>query len=63
LVIAHFGGGIAAVKDRLSAKGYRLGTLKRSFVDYFEMLYFDLAGLKAVCRRCTALFKASGRSD
>ena len=46
LVIAHFGGGIAAVKDRLVAKGYRFGTLKRSFADYFEMLYFDLAGFE-----------------
>jgi aminocarboxymuconate-semialdehyde decarboxylase len=46
LVIAHFGGGIAAVKDRLLAKGYRFGTLKRSFADYFEMLYFDLAGFE-----------------
>ena len=36
-------GGIAAVKDRLLAKGYRFGTLKRSFADYFDMLYFDLA--------------------
>jgi len=46
LVIAHFGGGIAAVKDRLMGKGYRFGTLKRSFADYFEMLYFDLAGFE-----------------
>ncbi|MGH7826195.1 MAG: amidohydrolase family protein [Candidatus Binatia bacterium] len=46
LVIAHFGGGIAAVKDRLLAKGYRFGTLKRSFQDYFDMLYFDLAGFE-----------------
>jgi predicted TIM-barrel fold metal-dependent hydrolase len=46
LVIAHFGGGIAAVKDRLLAKAYRFGTLKRSFADYFEMLYFDLAGFE-----------------
>jgi aminocarboxymuconate-semialdehyde decarboxylase len=38
LVIAHFGGGIAAVKDRLVGKG--------SFADYFEMLYFDLAGFE-----------------
>jgi len=46
LVIAHFGGGIAAVKDRLIGKGYRFGTLKRSFANYFEMLYFDLAGFE-----------------
>jgi aminocarboxymuconate-semialdehyde decarboxylase len=46
LIIAHFGGGIAAVKDRLLAKGYRFGTLKRPFGDYFDMLYFDLAGFE-----------------
>jgi aminocarboxymuconate-semialdehyde decarboxylase len=46
LVIAHFGGGVAAVKDRLLAKGYRFGTLKRPFADYFDMLYFDLAGFE-----------------
>ena len=46
LVIAHFGGGIAAVKDRLLAKGYRFGTLKHPFGDYFDMLYFDLAGFE-----------------
>lgn len=46
LVIAHFGGGIAAVKDRLVAKGYRFGTLKRPFAEYFDMLYFDLAGFE-----------------
>src|SRR5439155_1592249 len=46
LVIAHFGGGIAVMKDRLLAKGYRFGTLKRPFADYFDMLYFDLAGFE-----------------
>jgi predicted TIM-barrel fold metal-dependent hydrolase len=45
-VIAHFGGGVSAVKERLSAKGYRFGTLKRSFGEYFDMLYFDLAGFE-----------------
>jgi len=46
LVIGHFGGGIAAVKDRLVAKGYRFGTLKRPFAEYFDMIYFDLAGFE-----------------
>jgi len=46
LVIAHFGGGIAAVKDRLLNKRYRFGTLKRSFAEYFDLLYFDLAGFE-----------------
>ncbi len=46
IVMAHFGGGIAAVKDRLVAKGYRFGTLKRPFGDYYEMIYFDMAGFE-----------------
>jgi predicted TIM-barrel fold metal-dependent hydrolase len=46
LVIGHFGGGIAAVKDRLVAKGYRFGTLGRPFAEYFDMIYFDLAGFE-----------------
>jgi predicted TIM-barrel fold metal-dependent hydrolase len=46
VVMAHFGGGIAAVKDRLVAKGYRFGTLKKPFADYFEMVYFDMAGFE-----------------
>lgn len=45
-VIGHFGGGIAAVKDRLIVKGHRLGSLKRSFEEYFGMLYFDIAGFE-----------------
>lgn len=45
-VIAHFGGGIASVKDRLVAKAYRFGTLKRPFEEYFDMLYFDMAGFE-----------------
>ena len=45
-VIGHFGGGIAAIKDRLVAKGYRFGTLKRPFEEYFDMLYFDTAGFE-----------------
>jgi len=46
LIIAHFGGGISAIKDRLVGKGYRFGTLKRPFDEYFNMLYFDLAGFE-----------------
>ena len=46
LVIAHFGGGIASLKDRLLNKGYRFGTLKKPFGSYFDMLYFDLAGFE-----------------
>jgi predicted TIM-barrel fold metal-dependent hydrolase len=46
IVMAHFGGGIAAVKDRLMAKGYRFGTLKRSFGEYYDKIYFDMAGFE-----------------
>jgi predicted TIM-barrel fold metal-dependent hydrolase len=46
IVIAHFGGGISAVKDRLVAKGYRFGTLKRPFGEYYDMIYFDMAGFE-----------------
>jgi predicted TIM-barrel fold metal-dependent hydrolase len=46
IVVAHFGGGIAAVKDRLAGKGYRFGTLKRPFGEYYDMIYFDMAGFE-----------------
>ncbi len=45
-VFGHFGGGIAAVKDRLLAKAYRFGTLQRPFAEYFDMLYFNTAGFE-----------------
>src|SRR6266576_2002190 len=46
VVVAHFGGGIAAVKDRLVGKGYRFGTLLKPFAEYYEMVYFDMAGFE-----------------
>ncbi len=46
IVVGHFGGGITAVKDRLVAKGYRFGTLKRPFAEYYDKLYFDMAGFE-----------------
>ena len=46
IVLAHFGGGIAAVKDRLVGKGYRFGTLQKPFADYYDMIYFDMAGFE-----------------
>lgn len=46
IIMAHFGGGIAAVKDRLVGKGYRFGTLKKPFSEYYEMVYFDMAGFE-----------------
>jgi len=54
LVFAHFGGGIAAVKERLAAKAGRFGTLRRPFAESFDRLYFDLAGFEGgpVALRC-----------
>ena len=46
IVMAHFGGGIAAVKDRLIGKGYRFGMLKRPFGEYYDKVYFDMAGFE-----------------
>jgi len=46
IVMAHFGGGIAAVKELLVGKGYRFGTLKRPFGDYYDLVYFDMAGFE-----------------
>jgi predicted TIM-barrel fold metal-dependent hydrolase len=46
IVMAHFGGGIAAGKDRLIGKGYRFGTLKRPFSEYYDKVYFDMAGFE-----------------
>jgi len=46
LVVAHFGGGIAAVKERLVAKSGRFGTLRRPFDESFDRLYFDMAGFE-----------------
>jgi predicted TIM-barrel fold metal-dependent hydrolase len=56
-IIGHFGGGISAVKDRLVAKAYRFGTLKRPFEEYFDLLYFDLAGFEGglIALRCALL--------
>ncbi len=47
VVVAHFGGGVAAIKERLRAKAYRFGAKQsRSFDDYFDRLYFDMAGFE-----------------
>lgn len=54
LVFAHFGGGIAAIRERLAAKSGRFGTLTRPFAESFERLYFDLAGFEGgpIALRC-----------
>ncbi len=46
IIMAHFGGGIAAVKDRLVGKGYRFGTLKKPFSEYYDKIFFDMAGFE-----------------
>jgi predicted TIM-barrel fold metal-dependent hydrolase len=53
-VVAHFGGGIAAVKDRLEAKAFRFGTLKRPFGEYFARLAFDAGGFEGAAGPLTA---------
>jgi predicted TIM-barrel fold metal-dependent hydrolase len=54
LIFSHFGGGIAAVKERLAAKSGRFGTLKRPFDESFDRLYFDAAGFEGgpIALRC-----------
>jgi predicted TIM-barrel fold metal-dependent hydrolase len=46
-VIAHFGGGIAAIKERLLKRAHRFDRpLKRPFAELFDSLYFDMAGFE-----------------
>jgi predicted TIM-barrel fold metal-dependent hydrolase len=44
-VFAHFGGGLAGYKERISRSSYRF-KLPQSFDDYFDRLYFDMAGFE-----------------
>jgi len=46
IVFSHFGGGIAATKERLRAKAGRFGTLTRPFDESFDRIYFDLSGFE-----------------
>jgi predicted TIM-barrel fold metal-dependent hydrolase len=46
-VMAHFGGGIAAIKERLVKKAHRFDRrLQRPFEELFNLLYFDMAGFE-----------------
>lgn len=46
-VIAHFGGGIAAIKERLLKRQHRFDRpLTRPFEELFDRLYFDMAGFE-----------------
>lgn len=53
LVFAHFGGGMAGYKERISRSSYRF-RLPNSFDDYFNLLYFDMAGYEGspIALRC-----------
>ncbi|MEQ1948494.1 MAG: amidohydrolase family protein [Bryobacteraceae bacterium] len=46
IVFSHFGGGIAATKERLQAKQGRFGTLKGTFDESFDRIFFDLSGFE-----------------
>jgi predicted TIM-barrel fold metal-dependent hydrolase len=52
-VFAHFGGGLAGYKERISRSSYRF-KLPRSFDDYFDRLFFDMAGFEGspIALRC-----------
>lgn len=52
-VFAHFGGGLAGYKERIARSSYRF-KLPKSFGQYFDLLYFDMAGFEGspIALRC-----------
>ena len=52
-VFAHLGGGLAGYKERISRSSYRF-KLPKSFDEYFDRLYFDMAGFEGsmIALRC-----------
>ena len=46
IIMAHFGGGIAAVQRAVGRKGLSFGTLKKPLGEYFDRIYFDMAGFE-----------------
>jgi predicted TIM-barrel fold metal-dependent hydrolase len=52
-VFAHFGGGLAGYKERISRSSYRF-KLPKHFDEYFALLYFDMAGFEGspIALRC-----------
>ncbi len=52
-VFAHLGGGMAGYKERISRSSYRF-KLPQSFEEYFDRLYFDMAGFEGspIALRC-----------
>ena len=53
LVFAHFGGGLAGYKERIARSSYRF-KLPKLFEEYFDLLYFDMAGFEGspIALRC-----------
>ncbi len=53
LVFSHFGGGLAGYKERIARSSYRF-KLPASFEEYFDLLYFDMAGFEGspIALRC-----------
>ena len=53
LVFAHFGGGMAGYKERIARSSYRF-KLPKLFEEYFDLLYFDMAGFEGspIALRC-----------
>jgi len=53
IVISHLGGGMAGYKERIARSSYRF-KLPQSFGDYFDRLYFDMAGFEGspIALRC-----------
>ena len=52
-IFAHFGGGLAGYKERIARSSYRF-KLPKAFEQYFDLLYFDMAGFEGspVALRC-----------
>jgi len=52
-VFAHFGGGLTGYKERIARSSYRF-KLPRSFEEYFDRFYFDMAGFEGspIALRC-----------
>lgn len=52
-VFSHFGGGMAGYKERIARSSYRF-KLPKSFDEYFDRLYFDMAGFEGspIALRC-----------
>ena len=52
-VFAHFGGGLAGYKERIARSSHRF-KLPKSFEQYFDLLYFDMAGFEGspIALRC-----------